>query len=61
MGDVLMSELANTNHHFAEFLKAITDFEVDNPNHFKGKCDEILSQYKFDGRLNQLIYKTFKN
>lgn len=61
MGDWVMSELANTNNNFAEFLKAITDFDVGNPNHFKGKCDEILSQYKFDDQLNQLIYKIFKN
>ena len=56
-----MSELANTNNNFAEFLKVITDFDVGNPNHFKGKFDEILSQYKFDDHLNQLIYKIFKN
>ncbi|MFC0819680.1 hypothetical protein [Moraxella marmotae] len=39
----VLDELANKNPNFAQFLKTITDFDVDNPNRFKGEFDKILS------------------
>ena len=47
----VIDELANKNPNFAQFLKTITDFDVDNPNRFKSEFDKILSDDEFNQYL----------
>ncbi|WP_049235784.1 membrane protein [Moraxella canis] len=39
----VVDELANKNANFSQFLKTITDFDVNHPHRFKGEFDKILN------------------
>ncbi|WP_245953290.1 hypothetical protein [Moraxella caviae] len=51
----VVDELANKNPNFAQFLKTITDFDVDNPNRFKGEFDKILSADELNIHLKNKV------
>lgn len=47
----VVNELAHKNNNFAQFLKTVIDFDVQNPNRFKNEFDIILP----DDKLNQYL------
>ena len=53
----VVDELANKNPNFAQFLKTITDFDVDNPNRFSSEFDKILMKTELNNHLDNKILK----
>ena len=42
----VVDELANKNANFSQFLKTITDFDVNHPHRFDGEFDKILNLHE---------------
>ena len=42
----VVDELANKNVNFSQFLKTITDFDINHPHRFDGKFDKILNLHE---------------
>lgn len=42
----VVDELANKNVNFSQFLKTITDFDINHPHRFDGEFDKILNLHE---------------
>lgn len=51
----VVDELANKNKNFTQFLKTITDFDVNVPDRFKGEFDKILSDDELSQHLKNKL------
>lgn len=51
----VVDELANKSKNFTQFLKTITDFDVNVPDRFKGEFDKILSADELSQHLKNKL------
>lgn len=55
----VVDELANKNPNFTQFLKTITDFDLDNPNRFSSEFDKILTNTELNHHLSDKVLMNF--
>lgn len=51
----VISELADKNPNFAQFLKTVTDFEPQYPNRFKSEFDKVFSNEELEQYLSDKL------